>query len=49
MGCGGPVGALAGADGEVIISYALLTVNANNHALLNRYQQPGSEKACPPS
>ena len=36
-----------GADGEVIISYCLLTVNANNHALLHRYGQPGSEKNMP--
>ena len=33
-----------GADGEVITSYTLLTVNANSHALMNRYQQPGNEK-----
>lgn len=33
-----------GADGEVITSYTLLTVNANSHALINRYQQPGNEK-----
>ena len=36
-----------GADGEVIISYCLLTVNANNHALLHRYGQPGREKNMP--
>ena len=30
--------------GEELISYTLLTVNANSHALLHRYQQPGSEK-----
>ena len=36
-----------GADGEVIISYCLLNVNANNHALLHRYGQPGSEKSMP--
>lgn len=33
-----------GADGEVITSYTLLTVNANSHALMHRYQQPGNEK-----
>ena len=33
-----------GADGEVITSYTLLTVNANSHALISRYQQPGNEK-----
>ena len=36
-----------GADGEVITSYALLTVNANSHALMHRYQPPGSEKRMP--
>ena len=35
------------ADGEVIVSYCLLTVNANNHALLTRYGPPGSEKNMP--
>eukprot|EP01030_Chromulinospumella_sphaerica_P009496 gene9496-9305_t len=34
-------------SGEVIISYCLLTVNANNHALLHRYGQPGGEKSMP--
>jgi putative SOS response-associated peptidase YedK len=33
-----------GAAGEVITSYTLLTVNANSHALMSRYQQPGNEK-----
>ena len=33
-----------GAEGEVIVSYTLLTVNANSHALMSRYQQPGNEK-----
>ena len=33
-----------GADGSVIVSYTLLTVNANSHALMSRYQQPGNEK-----
>lgn len=32
------------ATGEVVISYALLTINANSHALMHRYQHPGSEK-----
>lgn len=32
------------ADGAVIVSFCLLTVNANSHALMHRYQQPGSEK-----
>ena len=30
--------------GEELISYTLLTVNANSHALIHRYQHPGSEK-----
>jgi putative SOS response-associated peptidase YedK len=33
--------------GEELISYTLLTVNANSHALMHRYQQPGSEKRMP--
>jgi putative SOS response-associated peptidase YedK len=34
-------------DGEEIISYTLLTVNANSHALMNRYGQNGNEKRMP--
>lgn len=34
-------------EGEELLSYALLTVNANQHALMHRYQQPGSEKSMP--
>jgi putative SOS response-associated peptidase YedK len=34
-------------DGQEIISFALLTVNANSHALLSRYQQGGNEKRMP--
>lgn len=37
----------AGADGAVIVSFTLLTVNANSHALMHRYQQPGAEKRMP--
>ena len=47
MGVAGLWARWEGADGEVIVSYALLTVNANNHSLLHRYQQPGSEKSMP--
>ena len=36
-----------GADGDEIVSFTLLTVNANSHALMHRYQQPGSEKRMP--
>ena len=32
---------------EDIISYTLLTVNANSHALMNRYGQSGNEKRMP--
>ncbi len=44
MGVAGLWESWRGADGEVIVSYCLLTVNANSHALMHRYQQPGSEK-----
>ena len=47
MGVAGLWARWQGSDGEVIISYCLLTVNANNHALLHRYGQPGSEKNMP--
>ena len=47
MGVAGLWARWQGADGEVIVSYCLLTVNANNHALLHRYGPPGSEKNMP--
>jgi putative SOS response-associated peptidase YedK len=47
MGVAGVWESWTGADAEVITSYAVLTVNANNHALMSRYQQPGSEKRMP--
>lgn len=34
-------------DGQEITSFTLLTVNANSHALMNRYQQNGNEKRMP--
>ena len=34
-------------DGTEIISFTLMTVNANSHALLHRYQQNGNEKRMP--
>lgn len=34
-------------DGEVIESYTLLTINANSHALMHRYQRQGAEKRMP--
>ena len=47
MGAAGLWTSWTGPDGETIVSYTLLTMNANNHALLRRYQQPGSEKRMP--
>ncbi|MDP3702654.1 MAG: SOS response-associated peptidase family protein [Hylemonella sp.] len=47
MGVAGLWERWVGAEGDVIVSYALLTVNANSHALMHRYQQPGSEKRMP--
>lgn len=44
MGAAGLWERWVGTDGEEIISYCLLTVNANSHALIHRYQQPGAEK-----
>ena len=44
MGVAGLWERWTGADGEAIVSYTLLTVNANSHALMHRYQQPGNEK-----
>ena len=34
-------------SGQELISYAILTVNANSHALMHRYQHQGSEKRMP--
>ncbi len=47
MGVAGLWERWAGADGEVIVSFCLLTVNANSHSLLRRYGPPGSEKRMP--
>jgi putative SOS response-associated peptidase YedK len=47
MGVAGLWESWTGADGQVIVSFTLLTVNANSHALMSRYQQPGSEKRMP--
>ena len=44
MGVAGLWESWTGAEGEIIVSYTLLTVNANTHALMSRYQQPGNEK-----
>jgi putative SOS response-associated peptidase YedK len=37
----------SGAGDETIVSFTLLTINANHHALMHRYQQQGSEKRMP--
>ena len=47
MGVAGLWESWTGADGETIVSYTMLTLNANNHALISRYQQPGNEKRMP--
>ena len=47
MGVAGLWERWTGADGQVITSYCLLTVNANSHALMSRYQSPGNEKRMP--
>jgi putative SOS response-associated peptidase YedK len=47
MGVAGLWESWTGAEGDVITSFTLLTVNANSHALLHRYQQPGNEKRMP--
>lgn len=47
MGAAGIWAHWAGADGDIIVSYALITINANAHALMNRYGQPGNDKAMP--
>ncbi len=44
MGVAGPWECWTGAQSEMIVSFCLLTVNANSHALMHRYGQPGSEK-----
>ena len=44
MGAAGLWERWVGANGEEIVSFCLLTVNANSHALIHRYQQPGAEK-----
>ena len=47
MGAAGVWCRWVGAEDEEIISFTLLTVNANSHALMHRYQNPGSEKRMP--
>lgn len=47
MGVAGLWECWKGAGDETIVSFCLLTVNANSHALMHRYGQPGSEKRMP--
>ncbi|RGE44876.1 SOS response-associated peptidase [Comamonas testosteroni] len=47
MGAAGVWARWVGEGGEVIVSYALITINANAHALMNRYGHPGNDKAMP--
>lgn len=47
MGVAGLWECWTGKEGDVILSFTLLTVNANSHALMHRYQQPGAEKRMP--
>lgn len=47
MGVAGLWERWVGPEGETIVSYALLTVNANSHALMRRYEQNGNEKRMP--
>ena len=47
MGAAGVWECWTGADGQQIVSFGLLTINANSHALMHRYQQPGAEKRMP--
>jgi putative SOS response-associated peptidase YedK len=44
MGVAGLWECWTGAAGESIVSFCLLTVNANSHALMHRYGHAGSEK-----
>ncbi|MDD0836982.1 SOS response-associated peptidase family protein [Curvibacter sp. HBC61] len=47
MGVAGLWAQWNGPGGEPITSFTLLTVNANSHALMHRYQHPGTEKRMP--
>ena len=47
MGAAGLWSRWVGEEGVEIISFTLLTVNANSHALMHRYQNPGAEKRMP--
>ena len=47
MGVAGLWECWTGAEGDTITSFTLLTVNANSHALMSRYQHGGTEKRMP--
>lgn len=47
MGVAGLWERWTGAEGDTIVSFTLLTVNANSHALMRRYEQNGHEKRMP--
>jgi len=47
MGLAGLWARWQGPDGEDILSFAALNINANTHGLLHRYQPPGNERRMP--
>ncbi|MBC7680987.1 MAG: SOS response-associated peptidase, partial [Ferruginibacter sp.] len=47
MGVAGLWASWTGPDGDVLLSYTVLTVNANNHALMRRYGPEGNDKHMP--
>ena len=47
MGMAGLWALWTGPEGDTLLSYTVLTVNANNHALMSRYQHAGNDKHMP--
>ena len=47
MGLAGLWARWQGPEGEDILSFAVLNINADKHALLHRYQPPGNERRMP--
>ncbi|RYF83534.1 MAG: SOS response-associated peptidase [Comamonadaceae bacterium] len=47
MGVAGLWARWVGPEGQALLSFTLLTVNANAHALMRRYQPPGNDKHMP--
>ena len=47
MGVAGLWARWVGPEGQALLSFALLTVNANAHALMHRYEPPGNDKHMP--